>query len=165
MHLKAVYQKLNRQYSFGLHLVNISIISKRIKLLYWIKKKTDYKIKVKKIKKNRSKEFLETVYLNLISVKMYKNYSNVLILLSILTSALCAILPVKTVDLSSNVNAQPAIATKESETSSLGSEFSVLLKVYDDCQETKDFTGCLKHKALTAITRAMDMVRHKFFFR
>jgi hypothetical protein len=38
MHLKAVYQKLNRQYSFGLHLVNISIISKRIKLLYWIKK-------------------------------------------------------------------------------------------------------------------------------
>jgi hypothetical protein len=95
---------------------------------------------------------------------MYKNYSNVLILLSILTSALCAILPVKTVDQSLNVNAQPAIATKESETSSLGSEFSVLLKVYDDCQETKDFTGCLKHKALTAITRAMDMVRHKSFF-
>ncbi|XP_035908019.1 uncharacterized protein LOC118510380 [Anopheles stephensi] len=38
-----------------------------------------------------------------------------------------------------------------------GGELSVLQKVYDDCQDKQDFTGCLKGKALTAISRAIDM--------
>ena len=40
----------------------------------------------------------------------------------------------------------------------LGSEFSVLQKVYDDCQDKNDFTGCLKGKALLALTKAVDQV-------
>ncbi|XP_058119787.1 uncharacterized protein LOC131281820 [Anopheles ziemanni] len=38
-----------------------------------------------------------------------------------------------------------------------GGELSVLQKVYDDCQDKQDFTGCLKGKALTAMSRAIDM--------
>uniref|UniRef100_A0A182KF03 Uncharacterized protein n=1 Tax=Anopheles christyi TaxID=43041 RepID=A0A182KF03_9DIPT len=38
-----------------------------------------------------------------------------------------------------------------------GGELGVLQKVYDDCQDKQDFTGCLKGKALTAISRAIDM--------
>lgn len=40
-----------------------------------------------------------------------------------------------------------------------GPEFSVLQKVYDDCIEKNDFTGCLKGKALVALTKAVDQVR------
>uniref|UniRef100_A0A182T8A1 Osiris 21 n=1 Tax=Anopheles maculatus TaxID=74869 RepID=A0A182T8A1_9DIPT len=38
-----------------------------------------------------------------------------------------------------------------------GGEICVLQKVYDDCQETADFTECLKQKALTSISRAIDL--------
>lgn len=46
----------------------------------------------------------------------------------------------------------------------LGSEFSVLQKVYDDCQDKNDFTGCLKGKALVALTKAVDQVCDLVFF-
>lgn len=46
-----------------------------------------------------------------------------------------------------------------SEESWLGPEFSVLQKVYDDCLEKEDFTGCLKGKALGALNKAIDQVR------
>lgn len=39
-----------------------------------------------------------------------------------------------------------------------GKEFTVLQKVYDDCESKPDFTDCLKGKALTAISRAVDQV-------
>ncbi|XP_052862581.1 uncharacterized protein LOC128269219 [Anopheles cruzii] len=39
----------------------------------------------------------------------------------------------------------------------LGAELNVVQKVYDDCQDKQDFAGCLKGKALTAISRAIDM--------
>lgn len=39
-----------------------------------------------------------------------------------------------------------------------GGELSVVQKVYEDCQDKQDFTGCLKGKALTAMSRAIDMV-------
>lgn len=47
-----------------------------------------------------------------------------------------------------------SIVTASEETSWFGSEFSVLQKLYDDCQDTNDFSGCLKGKALTALSRA-----------
>lgn len=51
-------------------------------------------------------------------------------------------------------------ATPEDLTGSswFGPEFSVLQKVYDDCQNKNDFTGCLKGKALLALTKAVDQV-------
>jgi hypothetical protein len=51
-----------------------------------------------------------------------------------------------------------SVATKTTEAELMGKEFSVLQKVYDDCQEKEDFGGCLKGKALTAISRAVDQV-------
>lgn len=39
------------------------------------------------------------------------------------------------------------------------SEFSVLQKVYDDCLDKDDFTGCLKGRALTALNKAINQVR------
>lgn len=39
-----------------------------------------------------------------------------------------------------------------------GPEFGVLQKVYDDCQNKNDFTGCLKGKALVALTKAASQV-------
>lgn len=39
-----------------------------------------------------------------------------------------------------------------------GPEFGVLQKVYDDCQNRNDFTGCLKGKALQALTKAASQV-------
>lgn len=51
-----------------------------------------------------------------------------------------------------------SVAKKASEAELMGNEFSVLQKVYDDCQEKEDFGGCLKGKALTAIARAVDQV-------
>lgn len=47
-----------------------------------------------------------------------------------------------------------------SQESWLGPEFSVLQKVYDDCVEKDDFTGCLKGKALTALNKAVEQVRY-----
>lgn len=37
-------------------------------------------------------------------------------------------------------------------------EFSMLQKVYDDCSAQRDLTTCLKGKALTALTRAVEQV-------
>lgn len=42
-----------------------------------------------------------------------------------------------------------------------GPEFGVLQKVYDDCQNKNDFTGCLKGKALVALTKAASQVSGK----
>lgn len=55
-----------------------------------------------------------------------------------------------------------SVAKKATEFDSMGKEFSVLQKVYDDCQENEDFGGCLKGKALNAISRAVDQVRCRF---
>lgn len=38
----------------------------------------------------------------------------------------------------------------------LGPEMSLVRRVYDECQDTNDFIGCLKQKALHALTRALD---------
>lgn len=40
----------------------------------------------------------------------------------------------------------------------MGKEFSILQKVYDDCHDKSDFTGCLKGKAVKAISRAVEQV-------
>lgn len=46
-----------------------------------------------------------------------------------------------------------------SESSWFGSEMNVIQKVYDDCQNKNDIVGCLKGKALGAITKAVEQVR------
>lgn len=38
-------------------------------------------------------------------------------------------------------------------------EFAVLQKVYDDCSSQKHLTMCLKGKALSALTRAVEQVQ------
>ncbi|KAH8306753.1 hypothetical protein KR044_012576 [Drosophila immigrans] len=38
----------------------------------------------------------------------------------------------------------------------LGPELALVRRVYDDCQDKNDFIGCLKQKALYALTRALD---------
>lgn len=53
-----------------------------------------------------------------------------------------------------------ASLTEDLTSSWLGPEFGVLQKVYDDCQNKNDFTGCLKGKALVALTKAVDQVRY-----
>jgi hypothetical protein len=55
-----------------------------------------------------------------------------------------------------------SVAKKASDVDQMGKEFSVLQKVFDDCQENDDFGGCLKGKALTAISRAVDQVSFEF---
>lgn len=55
-----------------------------------------------------------------------------------------------------------AVAKQASDIDLMGKEFSVLQKVYDDCHGNEDFGGCLKGKALTAISRAVDQVRNHF---
>lgn len=40
----------------------------------------------------------------------------------------------------------------------VGKELSIIQKVYDDCESKDDFTGCLKGKAITAISRAVEQV-------
>ncbi|KAH8305404.1 hypothetical protein KR018_002637 [Drosophila ironensis] len=37
-----------------------------------------------------------------------------------------------------------------------GPEMSLVRRVYDECQDTNDFIGCLKQKALHALNRALD---------
>lgn len=49
----------------------------------------------------------------------------------------------------------PKRATDEDQS---GKEFTILQKVYEDCESKPDFTDCLKGKALTAISRAVDQV-------
>lgn len=53
-----------------------------------------------------------------------------------------------------------AVSVAATEESWLGPEFSVLQKVYDDCLEKDDFTGCLKGKALGALNKAIEQVRY-----
>lgn len=53
-----------------------------------------------------------------------------------------------------------ASITEDLTASWLGPEFGVLQKVYDDCQNKNDFTGCLKGKALVALTKAVDQVSY-----
>lgn len=49
-------------------------------------------------------------------------------------------------------------ASDGSSSSWLGPDFVVLQKVYDDCYDSNDFTGCLKGKALVALNKAVDQV-------
>lgn len=37
-------------------------------------------------------------------------------------------------------------------------QFNVLQKIYDDCQDKNDFSGCLKGKALLALGKAIEQV-------
>lgn len=57
-----------------------------------------------------------------------------------------------------------ASITEDLTSSWLGPEFGVLQKVYDDCQNKNDFTGCLKGKALVALTKAADQVMFVIYF-
>lgn len=52
-----------------------------------------------------------------------------------------------------------SIVSASQEESWFGPEFSVLQKVYDDCLDKDDFTGCLKGRALTALNKAINQVR------
>ena len=45
----------------------------------------------------------------------------------------------------------------------VGKDLNIVQKVYDDCESKDDFTGCLKGKALTAISRAVEQVRNWSF--
>ncbi|XP_031624030.1 uncharacterized protein LOC116341228 isoform X2 [Contarinia nasturtii] len=47
-------------------------------------------------------------------------------------------------------------AASATEESWFGPEFSVLQKVYDDCLDKDDFTGCLKGRALVALNKAIN---------
>lgn len=51
-----------------------------------------------------------------------------------------------------------ASVSKKSEENQVGKDLSIIQKVYDDCENKEDFTGCLKGKALTAISRAVEQV-------
>lgn len=74
-----------------------------------------------------------------------------LLLASFITSTLCA----SAAGLRGQTRVVPS---NKNENSWFSGELSVLQKVYDDCQDKQDFTGCLKAKALTALSRAIDMV-------
>ncbi|XP_053689434.1 uncharacterized protein LOC128738380 [Sabethes cyaneus] len=73
-----------------------------------------------------------------------------LLLASFITSTLCA----STAGLRGQTRVVPS---NKNENSWFSGELSVLQKVYDDCQDKQDFTDCLKGKALTALSRAIDM--------
>lgn len=49
-----------------------------------------------------------------------------------------------------------ASVSKKSDDEQVGKDLSIIQKVYDDCESKEDFTGCLKGKALTAISRAVE---------
>lgn len=51
-----------------------------------------------------------------------------------------------------------SLAAASSETGWFSSEFSVVQKVYEDCQNKNDIVGCLKGKALSAINKAVEQV-------
>lgn len=53
-----------------------------------------------------------------------------------------------------------SLAAASSETGWFGSEFSVVQRVYEDCQNKNDIVGCLKGKALSAINKAVEQVRN-----
>lgn len=49
-----------------------------------------------------------------------------------------------------------AAATSGSSDWGLGPELTLARRVYDECQEKNDFVGCLKQKALHALSRALE---------
>lgn len=51
-----------------------------------------------------------------------------------------------------------ASVPKKSIESTPDSSWNIVQKVYDDCSEKNDFVGCLKGKAMTALSRALDQV-------
>lgn len=51
-----------------------------------------------------------------------------------------------------------AAAVVQTDSSWMSPELGVIQKVYDDCHDKDDFTGCLKGKALTALSRAVEQV-------
>ncbi|CAO1373873.1 unnamed protein product [Diamesa hyperborea] len=65
---------------------------------------------------------------------------NLLMLCSITSAVLSATVPKKATEMADQ----------------MGKEFSILQKVYDDCHDKSDFTGCLKGKAVMAISRAIE---------
>ncbi|KAM7351067.1 osiris 21 [Cochliomyia hominivorax] len=46
--------------------------------------------------------------------------------------------------------------SSQSSSSWFGPEFQIIRRVYDDCQAKNDFMSCLKHKALTGLSRAIE---------
>lgn len=56
----------------------------------------------------------------------------------------------------------PKVSNDENQ---IGKDLTVLQKVYDDCEAKEDFTGCLKGKALTAISRAVEQVNIKKYLK
>lgn len=60
--------------------------------------------------------------------------------------------------ITSIVNGSPTGPIDTNSNSISGGEFSVIQKVYDDCQDKQDFTDCLKGKALVALSRAVEQV-------
>lgn len=50
-------------------------------------------------------------------------------------------------------------ASVAKDSADMSSEMSVLSKVYDECESREDFAACLKAKAATAISRAVEQVR------
>lgn len=63
-----------------------------------------------------------------------------------------------TASLTSPKSASSTSNTVASQTSNswLGPEFQIMRRVYDDCQAKNDFISCLKHKALTGLSRAIE---------
>lgn len=57
---------------------------------------------------------------------------------------------------SSASSAKSSSTTSQSSSSWFGPEFQIIRRVYDDCQAKNDFMSCLKHKALTGISRAIE---------
>lgn len=51
-----------------------------------------------------------------------------------------------------------AASVSSRQTGAVDSELNIMQKVYDDCESKQDFTECLKGKALTAISRAVEQV-------
>lgn len=49
-------------------------------------------------------------------------------------------------------------ASVAKESTDMSSEMSVISKVYDECENSADFGACLKAKAATAISRAVEQV-------
>lgn len=49
-------------------------------------------------------------------------------------------------------------ASVAKESTDMSSEMSVITKVYDECENSADFGACLKAKAATAISRAVEQV-------
>lgn len=79
--------------------------------------------------------------------------------LSVRMGLVAAALITSTVSLAfATAAAATTVTVDDASNSWFGPEFGVLQKVYDDCQNKNDFTGCLKGKALVALTKAASQV-------